>query len=149
MNKMLAGIAAASVLLVAAAPLRADVYSEMNMKPMTPETTAKMKAEVQAAKAKWASMTPDQRAEVTKSMRGKKLGDLTAMERVAQNDDMSAMSKTQTAQYKSEWDAAKAKYDKMTPDEKAAVRKATREKRLSDLNMMEQVGQNDDMSREF
>jgi len=148
MNKMLAGLAA-SVLLIAAAPLHADVYSEMNMKPMTPETTAKMKAEVQAAKAKWASMTPDQRAEVTKSMRGKKLGDLTAMERVAQNDDMSAMSKTQTAQYKSEWDAAKAKYDKMTPDEKAAVRKATRDKRLSDLNMMEQVGQNDDMSREF
>jgi predicted Fe-S protein YdhL (DUF1289 family) len=140
MNKMLAGLAA-SVLLIAAAPLHADVYSEMNMKPMTPETTAKMKAEVQAAKAKWASMTPDQRAEVTKSMRGKKLGDLTAMERVAQNDDMSAMSKTQTAQYKSEWDAAKAKYDKMTPDEKAAVRKATRDKRLSDLNMMEQVGQ--------
>src|SRR6476659_8656386 len=129
MNKMLAGLAA-SVLLIAAAPLHADVYSEMNMKPLTPETTAKMKAEVQAAKAKWASMTPEQKAEVTKSMKGKKLGDLTAMERVAQNDDMSAMSKTQTAQYKSEWDAAKAKYDKMTPDEKAAVRKATREKGL-------------------
>ena len=135
MNKILACLAA-SLLLVASAPLRADVYSEMNMKPMTPETTAKMKAEVQTAKAKWATMTPEQRAEVTKSMKGKKLGELTAMERVAQNDDMTAMSKTQTAQYKSEWDAAKAKYDKMTPDEKAALRKATQEKRLADLNML-------------
>ena len=148
MNKILACLAA-SLLLIVVAPVRADVYSEMNMKPMTPETTAKMKAEVQAAKAKWATMTPDQRAEVTKSMRGKKLGDLTAMERVAQNDDMSAMSKTQTAQYKSEWDAAKVKYDKMTADEKAVLRKTTREKRLADLNMMEKVGQNDDMAREF
>jgi predicted Fe-S protein YdhL (DUF1289 family) len=148
MNKILACLAA-SLLLVASAPLRADVYSEMNMKPMTPETTAKMKAEVQAAKAKWATMTPEQRAEVTKSMKGKKLGELTAMERVAQNDDMTAMGKTATAQYKTEWDAAKVKYDKMTPDEKAALRKTTQQKRLADLNMMEKVGQNDDMGREF
>lgn len=82
-------------------------------------------------------------------MRGKKLGELTAMDRVAQNDDMTAMSKSMTAQSKAEWDAAKASYDKMTPDQKAAMRKTAREKRLADLSMMEQVGQNDDMAREF
>lgn len=133
----------------AALPALADLYSEMTMKPMTPETTAKMKAEVQTAKAKWATMTPEQKAAATKSMRGKKLGELTAMDRVAQNDDMTAMSKSMTAQSKAEWDAAKASYDKMTPDQKAAVRKTAREKRLADLSMMEQVGQSDDMAREF
>ncbi|MEP6943714.1 MAG: hypothetical protein ABI981_12300 [Betaproteobacteria bacterium] len=148
MNRLLA-VFSATVFATVSGSALADAYSEMQMKPLTPEATAKMKVEVQAAKTKWASMTADQRAEVAKSMRGKKLGELTAMERVAQNDDMGAMSKTQTAQYKSEWDAAKAKYDTMTADEKSALRKATREKRLADLNMMEKVGQNDDMGREF
>ncbi|HEY1460235.1 MAG TPA: hypothetical protein VGH59_09300 [Casimicrobiaceae bacterium] len=105
-------------------PALADLYSETQMKPMTPETTAKMKEEIQAAKAKWATMTPEQKAAVTKSMKGKKIGELTAMERVAQNDDMTTMSKSMTAQMKSEWDAAKVSYDKMAPDQKAALRNA-------------------------
>jgi len=148
MSRMLWLLAALSIATFSL-PALADLYSEMQMKPMTPETTAKMKEEIQAAKARWATMTPEQKAAVTKSMKGKKIGELTAMERVAQNDDMTTMSKSMTAQMKSEWDAAKISYDKMTPDQKAALRNATRQKRLADLNMMEKVGQNDDMAREF
>ena len=148
MNKLLGALC---VFAIALAPVTAlaDVYSEMNMKPLTPETTAAMKAQVQAAKAKWASMTPAEKSAVTQSMRGKKLGELTAMERVAQNDDMTAMTKSETAQLKSEREAAQASYAKMTSEQKAAVRKAAQQKKLADLSMLEKVGQNDDMGREF
>jgi len=37
----------------------------------------------------------------------------------------------------------------MTAEEKAALRKSAQQKRLAELNMMEQVGQNNDMGREF
>lgn len=148
MNKLLGALC---VFAIALAPVTAlaDVYSEMNMKPLTPETTAAMKAQVQAAKAKWASMTPAEKSAVTQSMRGKKVGELTAMERVAQNDDMTAMTKSETAQLKSEREAAQASYAKMTSEQKAAVRKAAQQKKLADLSMLEKVGQNDDMGREF
>jgi hypothetical protein len=67
----------------------------------------------------------------------------------AQNDDMTAMTKSETAQTKAEREAAQAKWATMTPDQKAAARKATREKRAADLNAMERAGQNDDMGRYF
>lgn len=148
MNKLLGVLCVFSIALAPVTAL-ADVYSEMNMKPLTPETTAAMKAQVQAAKAKWASMTPAEKSAVTQSMRGKRLGELTAMERVAQNDDMTAMTKSETAQLKAEREAAQASYAKMTAEQKAAMRKAAQQKKLADLSMMEKVGQNDDMGREF
>jgi len=148
MKKLLGALCVYAIALAPVTAL-ADIYSEMNMKPLTPETTAAMKAQVQAAKAKWASMTPAEKSAVTQSMRGKRLGELTAMERVAQNDDMTAMTKSETAQLKAEREAAQASYAKMTPEQKAAVRKAAQQKKLADLSMMEKVGQNDDMGREF
>jgi predicted membrane protein len=148
MNRLLIALCG-SVFAVVSASALADIYSEMNMKPMTPETTAKMKAEVQAAKAKWAAMTPAEKSAVTTSMRGKKIGELTAMERVAQNDDMTAMTKAETAQLKAERETAQASYAKMTPEQKAALRKSAQQKRLADMNAVEKVGQNDDMGREF
>ena len=148
MNKLLGALCVFAIALASVTAL-ADVYSEMNMKPLTPETTAAMKAQVQAAKAKWASMTPAEKSAVTQSMRGKRLGELTAMERVAQNDDMTAMTKSETAQLKAEREAAQASYAKMTSEQKAAVRKAAQQKKLADLSMLEKVGQNDDMGREF
>jgi len=148
MNRSLRLLCASLFALVSATAL-ADVYSEMNMKPLTPETTAAMKAQVQAAKAKWASMTPAEKSAVTQSMRNKKLGDLNVMERVAQNDDMTAMTKAQTAQLKAEREAAQATFAKLTSEQKAALRKAAQQKKLADLSMLEQVGQNDDMGREF
>ena len=148
MKKLLSVICAAAFAVVASSAF-ADIYSEMNMQPMTPETTAKMKAEIQAAKAKWAAMTPAEKSAVAHSMRSKRLGNLTAIERVGQNDDMTAMTKAETAQFKTERDAAQAKYANMTAEEKAAIRKSAQQKRLAELNMMEQVGQNNDMGREF
>ena len=148
MNKLLGALCVFAIVL-APVTARADIYSEMNMKPLTPETTAAMKAQVQAAKAKWASMTPAEKSAVTQSMRGKKLGELSAMERVAQNDDMTAMTRSETAQQKAERETAQASYAKMTPEQKAAMRKAAQRKKLADLSMLEKVGQNDDMGREF
>jgi predicted Fe-S protein YdhL (DUF1289 family) len=124
-----------------------SLINEMNMKPLTPAQSAQLKAERDAAKAKWAAMTPAEKAAVTQSARSKKLGEQTALERIAQNDDMTAMSKTETAQLKAEREAAQAKWAKMTPEEKAAVRKAAQQKRAADMNAMERAGQNDDMGR--
>jgi hypothetical protein len=76
----------------------------------------------------------------------KKLGDLTALERISQYDDI-AMSKSETAQAKAAREAAQADYAKMTSEQKAAVRKSAQQKRMADLNAMEAAGQRDDMGR--
>jgi predicted Fe-S protein YdhL (DUF1289 family) len=109
--------------------------------------TRLLKVERAAANAIWVAMTPDEKAEVTQFARAKKAGELTALERIAQNDDMTAMSKTETAQLKAEREAAEAKWAKMTAEEKDAVRKAAQQKRAADMNAMERAGQNDDMGR--
>jgi len=106
-----------------------------------------MKAERDAAKAKWATMTPADKSAVTQSMKNKRLADLNHMEKFAQNDDMMAMSKSVTAQMKAEREASQATYAKMTPEQKAALRKSTQQKRLADMNAMERTSQNDDMGR--
>ena len=122
-----------------------DPFGQMLIKPLTAEETAKARAERDAAKAKWNAMTPDEKAAVTRSMRGKKLVDLNAMERVAQDDDLTGMTASDTAQAKAERAAAQAKYAQMTPEEKAALRKSASQKRFADLNAMERVGQENDI----
>jgi predicted Fe-S protein YdhL (DUF1289 family) len=137
-------------LLAIGVPAFADdtsLITEMNMKPLTAAQSAQLKAERDAAKAKWAAMSPSEKAAVTQSMQNKKVGDMTAIEKYAQNDDMTAMTKGETAQMKAEREAAQAKWATMTPDEKAAVRKSTQQKRAADLNSMERASQNDDMGR--
>jgi len=114
---------------------------------LTPAQSAQMKAERDAAKAKWAAMTPAEKSAVTQSMRNKKLKDLSALELVAQNDDLTAMTKSETAALKAEREAAQAKYAAMTAQEKAALRKSAQQKRLADLNAMERSNQNDDIGR--
>src|SRR5450631_3155158 len=114
---------------------------------LTPAQSAQMKAERDAAKAKWAAMTPAEKAAVTQSMRSKKLKDLSALELHAQNDDLTAMTKSETATLKAERQAAQAKYAAMSADEKAALRKSAQQKRLADLNAMERTNQNDDIGR--
>lgn len=102
----------------------------------TPGQTAMAKADWDAAKAKWAAMSPAEKAAVKKSAREKKVADLNALELVADND-MTDMSPEQTAKYKSEHAAAKAKLASMTPEQKAAMVKAARQKKLSELNTLE------------
>ena len=114
------------------------------MAPMTAAQQAQYKAQYDAAKAKWASMTPDQKKSAIESARSKKLSELSAIELVGQRDDMKSESAAQSAQLKAEADAAKAKWDKLTPAEKQAVRKAAWAKKRAELNAIEAVGQRDD-----
>ena len=123
------------------------LINEMTMKPLTPEQSAKLRAERDAANAQWAKMTPDEKAAVKKSAQQKRQGDLSAMERIGQNDDMSEMTKSETAPAKNDREAAEAKWAKMTPDEKNAARKAAQQKRQSEMNAIERAGQRDDVGR--
>ena len=118
-----------------------------DLRPLTPAQSAQLKAERDAAKAKWATMTPAEKASYTQSMRTKKAADMNHMDKMAQNDDMAAMTKSETAQAKAEREAGEAAYAKLTPEQKAAQRKAAQQKRMADMNAMEKAGQNDDMGR--
>jgi predicted Fe-S protein YdhL (DUF1289 family) len=125
----------------------AKLISEMDMKPMTPAETAQLKAGHDAAKAKWAAMTPAEKAAVTQSMKSKKVADMNHLDKVAQDNDMTAMTQSETAQAKAEHDAAKAKWAAMTPDQKAAVHKAAQQKHQAELSTIERAGQEDSMAR--
>src|SRR5207302_2239513 len=150
MTKSIVAIAAVAFALGAVPAFAADMmdpWSQMLMKPMTPAETAQLKAERDAAKGKWATMTPEEKASAKSSMRGKKLSDLNVMERMAQEDDMGTMTKDETAQLKADRQAAQAKYAQMSAEERAAMRKAAQQKKLTDLNMLERVGQENDMKQ--
>ena len=112
--------------------------------PMTAAQQAQYKQEYEAAKAKWATMTPEQKQATIAAAKTKKLADLNAIELVGQRDDMRSETAAQSAQLKAEADAAKAKWDKLTPAEKQAFRKSAWQKRRADLDAMEAVGQRDD-----
>jgi hypothetical protein len=150
MMKSIVAISAAAFALGSVPAFAADMmdpWSQMLIKPMTPAETAQLKAERDAAKGKWATMTAEEKAAAKRSMRGKKLADLNVMERLAQEDDMGTMTKDESAQLKADRDAARAKYGQMSAEEQAAVRKAAQQKRLADLNTMERIGQENDMKR--
>jgi len=115
-----------------------------DMAPMTAAQQAQYKLDYDAAKAKWASMTPDQKKATIAAARNKKLSDLTALELVGQRDDMRSETAAQSAQLKTEASAAKAKWDSLTPEQKQAVRKAAWQKKRAELDGMEAVGQRDD-----
>jgi hypothetical protein len=115
-----------------------------DMQPMTAAQQAQYKAQYDAAKAKWAALTPQEKSATIAAARSKKLNELSAMELVGQRDDMQRETAAQTAQMKAEAEAAKAKWDKLTPPEKQAVRKSAWQKRRADLNGLEAVGQRDD-----
>ena len=74
--------------------------------------------------------------------------ELKGAEKSGQRDDTQPMTAAQQAQYKSEYQAAKAKWASLTPQEKSAAIAAARNKKLSELSAMELVGQRDDMQRE-
>jgi hypothetical protein len=115
-----------------------------DMLPVTAAQQAEYKKQYEAAKAKWASLTPQEKSATIAAARNKKLSELNAMELVGQRDDMQRETAAQTAQYKAEAEAAKAKWDKLTPAEKQVVRKAAWQKKRAELNAMEAVGQRDD-----
>jgi hypothetical protein len=110
---------------------------------LTPAEQAKLKAERDAARAKWAAMTPEQKAATRKTMQAKRVSELTTLEIVGQENDNSPLAETDASQdqakFKAERVSAKAKWDAMTPEEKAATRKAAQAKKLSELTMVEKM----------
>jgi hypothetical protein len=111
---------------------------------MTATQQAQYKTDYQAAKSQWAKMTPEQQAATIKSAREKKLQDLSAIELVGQRDDMQREAAAQSAALKAEADAAKAQWNKMTPEQKQAARKTAWAKKRAELDGIERVGQRDD-----
>ena len=59
-----------------------------DMTALTPAQSAQMKAEREAAQARYATTTADEKAALRKSAQQKRLADLNAMERSNQADDM-------------------------------------------------------------
>jgi hypothetical protein len=107
--------------------------------PPAPVDQAKLKAEHDAAKARWAGMTPEQQAVTRKAMQAKRVSELSALELVAQEGDTTMVAPGETAALKAERVTAKAKWDSMTPEQKAATRKAAQAKKLSELSMLEKM----------
>jgi len=151
MKTLAIGLATAILAVVASIALadNTDIINSMNVKPLTAEESAQLRAERDAAKAQWTKLTPEQRQAIKDGAKTKKQGELSAIERMGQDDDMQAATKSETAQLKAQREAAKAKWDAMTPEEKNAVRKAAQQKRASELSEIERTGQNDDMNRYF
>jgi len=65
-----------------------EKHGENDMLPMSKSATAKEKAKHDAAQAKWAAMTPDEKAAVNNSAQQKKLAHPSTLERVGQEDSM-------------------------------------------------------------
>ena len=151
MRKLAIGVLAAMAAVVATIALADDtsLINEMNMKPLTPAQSAQLKAERDAAKAQWAKLSDSQKDAVKKAAAQKKLGEQNALDRIGQNDDLMAMTKSENAQAKGAREAAESKWKAMTPEQQNAVRKAAQQKRLNDLDAIEQAGQRDDMGRYF
>ena len=70
------------------------------------------------------------------------------MEKAGQRDDTPQMTAAQAAQYKAQYEAAKAQWAKMTPEQQKATIAAARQKKLQDLSAIELVGQRDDMQKD-
>jgi hypothetical protein len=133
----------ASLTAIAQAPnYKSDITTGQTQ--MTAVQAAKYKADYQAAKAQWAKMTPQEQQATIASARAKKLQDLTAIELVGQRDDMKNETAAQSAALKAQADAAKAEWNKMTPEQKQAARKSAWAKKRAELDGIERTGQNDD-----
>jgi hypothetical protein len=111
---------------------------------VTAAQQAQYKADYAAARAQWAKMTPEQQKAAVEAARNKKLQDLSYIELVGQRDDMKNETAAESAALKSQADAAKAQWDKMTPEQKQAVRKSAWAKKRAELDAIERVGQRDD-----
>jgi len=69
------------------------------------------------------------------------ISSVSAMAQTAaqQDNSMLPLSKMDTQDAKAAREAAKAKWDKMTPQEQAAAKKAARSKRLQDANAIDMI----------
>jgi len=134
MNKKLIAALFAGAFAFASASAIAD-----DKTPSAPVDQAKLKAERDAAKSKWAAMSAEEKAATRKAMQSKKVSELSAVELAGQESDTNTAPAGDAAKFKSDRDAAKAKFDKMTPEEKAAMKKSAQSKKLSELSMIERM----------
>ena len=114
------------------------------MPQMSAAQTAQYRAEYQAAKAKWASLSPAEQASIVAAARSKRIAELSAMERVGQNNDMQRETQAQSAELKAQHEAARQAWAKLTPEQKKAATRAAWQKKRDELSATERVGQNDD-----
>ena len=143
MNKLLAALVVGAIAF-GSLPALAQVGNDKTQSfVLTPVEQAKLKAERDAARAKWAAMTPEQRAATRKTMQAKRVSDLTTLEIVGQENDTSPMAEVDASQdqakFKADRVAAKAQFDKMTPEERAAMKKSAQAKKLSELTLVERM----------
>jgi hypothetical protein len=115
-----------------------------DMTTMTPAQQDQYRSQYQSAKARWATMTPQQRSAMLASAREKKLKDLSVIELVGQRDDMKREIAAQSDELKKQAAAAKSQWDRMTPAQKQAARKSAWAKKRAELDGIEQAGQRDD-----
>jgi hypothetical protein len=134
MNKKLIAALFAGAFAFASASAMAD-----DKTPSAPVDQAKLKAERDAAKAKFAAMSPEEKAATRKAMREKRVSELSALELVAQEGDSGLAMPGDAEKLKAERAAAKAKWDAMTPEQKAATRKAAQSKKLMELDAVERM----------
>jgi hypothetical protein len=134
MNKKLIAALFAGAFAFASASAMAD-----DKTPPTPVDQAKLKAERDAARAKFAAMSPEEKAATRKAMREKRVSELTTLEMVAQEGDYPMAAPGDDAKLKAERVAAKAKWDAMTPEQKAATRKSAQSKKLMELDVLERM----------
>ena len=135
MNKKLIAALFAGAFAFASASAMAD-----DKTPPTPVDQAKLKAERDAARAKFAAMSPEEKAATRKAMREKRVSELSALELVAQEGDSGpAATPADETKFKAERAAAKAKWDAMTPEQKAATRKTAQSKKLMELDVLERM----------
>src|ERR1700688_4548307 len=115
MNKKLIAALFAGAFAFASVSAMAD-----DKTPPTPVDQAKLKAERDAARAKFAAMSPEEKTATRKAMREKRVSELSALELVAQEGDYDLTAPAgDAAKLKAERTAAKAKWDAMTPEQKA------------------------------
>jgi hypothetical protein len=135
MNKKLIAALFAGAFAFASASAMAD-----DKTAPIPVDQAKLKAERDAAKAKFAAMTPEEKAATRKSMATKRVSELNALEMAAgQESDFNLAAPADAAKFKADRDTAKAKFAAMTPEERAALKKSAQSKKISDLNMLERM----------
>ena len=132
-KKLIAALFAGAFAFVSASAIADDKT------PSQPVDQAKLKAERDAAKSKFAAMTPEEKAATKKAAQAKKVSDLSAVELLADEGNPGTETAADTAKFKAERDAAKAKFDKMTPEEKAAMKKSAHAKKVSDLTLIEKI----------
>src|SRR5215831_17865531 len=144
MKMLIVGLSAMSA-FAATVALADDttLINQMNMQPLSKSQSMVLRTERDSAREQWAKMTPEEQAAVKKAAAEKKTGDLSAIERIGQNDDMMAMTKSESAQAKAAREAAQAKWKAMSPGERDEVRKVAQQKKLSDLDDLERVGERD------